>query len=191
MTKQLDDSYYSVLEKMSALKGLLTDMSSLAGEMVQFGDNFDKQTRDLESEIIRSLSVAGQWEEQQRRIVSLQKRLHASRDRKAQLTARVVNLQRSIERWHAADTLWQEKLRRRLGIISVILAVVSVVLLGIGQLNKTVHGGVTWRATMTPTWFNISSRIAMGEESRNKSRRNLLWKKSERDAEQLRAFDEL
>lgn len=196
MTKRLDDTYYSVLEKMSTLQNTVIAMKDLAGNSHDMCESFDKDSRDLESDIIRQLSAAGHFEEQQRRISSLQKRIHQGRDRIETLSSRVDVVQKRVERWEQADKQWQEKTRKRLKIIWSVTTVLALIfiafMVGLNYANVDGEGSLRWNASMSPNippWLNTSS--ARSSESTEESGRRLLWKAPLRDAEQLRAFDEL
>ncbi|KJK82991.1 hypothetical protein H634G_01119 [Metarhizium anisopliae BRIP 53293] len=196
MTKRLDDTYYSVLEKMSTLQNTVFALKDLAGNSHDLCESFDKDARDLESDIIRQLSAAGQFEEQQRRISSLQKRIHRGRDQIQTLASRVDVVQTRVERWEQADRRWQEKTRKKLKIIwsaTTVLALVMIAfIVGMKYANVEGQGGMRWNASMSPNvppWLTTLS--SHQSESTEESGRRLLWKAPLGDDARLRAFDEL
>lgn len=217
MTKRLDDTYYSVLERMSTLERTITSLQGLAQTSHDICNTFDKQARDLESDIIRQLSAAGRFDEKQARIAGLQKRIHEARDKIAALASRVDEVQRAVERWEQADKRWQERTRKRLKIIwsatTVFALIVLALVIGVkyasggnesdsnsgsgsgsgigssgvggGGVGEAVASVRDWQMGMSPNvppW--LSAR-------RNESAGKVLWKTPVRDAERLRAFDEL
>ncbi|KAG5977444.1 hypothetical protein E4U56_007747 [Claviceps arundinis] len=217
MTKRLDDTYYSVLERMSTLERTITSLQGLAQTSHDICNTFDKQARDLESDIIRQLSAAGRFDEKQARIAGLQKRIHEARDKIAALASRVDEVQRAVERWEQADKRWQERTRKRLKIIwsatTVFALIVLALVIGVkyasggnesdsnsgsgsgsgigssgvggGGVGEVVASVGDWQMGMSPNvppW--LSAR-------RNESAGKVLWKTPVRDAERLRAFDEL
>ncbi|EFY92825.1 hypothetical protein MAC_01063 [Metarhizium acridum CQMa 102] len=196
MTKRLDDTYYSVLEKMSTLQNTVFALKDLAEDSHNLCESFDKEARDLESDIIRQLSAAGQFEEQQRRISSLQKRIHRGRDQIQTLASRVDVVQTRVERWEQADRRWQEKTRKKLKIIWSVTTVLALVMIafivGMNYANVEGQGGMRWNASMSPNvppWLTTLS--SHHSESTEESGRRLLWKAPLGDDERLRAFDEL
>lgn len=196
MTKRLDDTYYAVLEKMSTLQNTVIALKDLAENSHDICESFDKDSRDLESDIICQLSAAGHFEEQQRRISSLQKRIHRGRDKIQTLSSRVDVVQKRVERWEQADRRWQEKTRKRLKIIWSVTTVLALIfiafIVGINYARVDGEGGLRWNASMSPNipaWLNTSS--SRHGEHAEESGRMLLWKAPLRDGEQLRAFDEL
>jgi hypothetical protein len=196
MTKRLDDTYYSVLEKMSTLQNTVIALKDLAESSHDICESFDKDARDLESDVIRQLSSAGQFEELQQKISSLQKRIHRSRGRIRTLASRVEVVQKRVERWEHADKKWQEKTRKRLKIIwtatTVLVLVFFALMVGINYATVDGEDGSRWSVGMSPnipTWLN-SSRGQQGESTQESGRR-LLWKAPLGDEERLRVFDEL
>ncbi|KAG5945087.1 hypothetical protein E4U53_006762 [Claviceps sorghi] len=199
MTKRLDDTYYSVLERMSTLANTVAVLRDLARASRDICETFDKDTRDLESDIIRQLSTAGQFEEKQRRIAALQKRICESRDKIAALASRVDAVQKSVERWEQADKRWQERTRKRLKIIwsatMVLVLLVIAFVIGMNYARSSAGDGEAgrfpdWTAGMSPNippWLSERRNESAGEGLAS----TLLWKTRMRDAEQLRAFDEL
>ncbi|KAG6313515.1 hypothetical protein E4U22_000890 [Claviceps purpurea] len=215
MTKRLDDTYYSVLERMSTLERTITSLQGLAQISHDICNTFDKQARDLESDIIRQLSAAGRFDEKQARIAGLQKRIHEARDRVAALASRVDEVQRTVERWEQADKRWQERTRKRLKIIwsaTTVLALIVLALVigvkyasggnesdrGVGRDSGIGRSGVggggvgevvasvrDWQMDMSP---NVPPWLSA---RRNESAGKVLWKMPVRDAERLRVFDEL
>ncbi|GAO13779.1 hypothetical protein UVI_02004980 [Ustilaginoidea virens] len=197
MTKRLDDTYYSVLEKMSALQNTVAALADLAVDSHQTCEAFAKSSCDLESDIIRQLGAAGRLEDQQRRISALQARIHASRDRISALASRVDLVQQRVERWEQADREWQERTRRRLKIIWFVGTAVALVFTALMIAMHHAHGGgkpaAEQKAAMSPNippWLGASNADGRSETTEESGRR-LLWKAPLTDPEQLRAFGEL
>ncbi|GAB0133193.1 hypothetical protein EsDP_00001606 [Epichloe bromicola] len=197
MTKRLDDTYYSVLEKMSTLQNTVAALRDLAQSSHDICETFDKHARDLESDIIRQLSTAGNFEEQQRKIAALQKRIYEARGRTSALATRVDVVQKCVERWEQADRQWQEKTLKRLKIIwsatTIVALIVVAFVIGVNYASTT-RGGeggpVDWNTAASPNippWLTSRRNDSVEEESGS----TLLWKAPLGDAEQLRGFDEL
>ncbi|QPH01479.1 hypothetical protein C2857_005680 [Epichloe festucae Fl1] len=197
MTKRLDDTYYSVLERMSTLQNTVAALRDLAQSSHDICETFDKHARDLESDIIRQLSTAGNFEEQQRKIAALQKRIYEARGRTSALATRVDVVQKCVERWEQADRQWQEKTLKKLKIIwsatTIVALIVVAFVIGMNYASTT-RGGeggpVDWNTAMSPNippWMTSRRNDSVEEDSG----RTLLWKAPPGDAEQLRGFDEL
>jgi hypothetical protein len=113
-TRRLDDSYYSILEKLGVLQSTVIALKELAGMSRETNASFEKQSGELVGEISAQLDSFGGFEEQECRIESLKARIDGGRDRIQGLSARVDAVQERIERWERADREWQERTRRRL-----------------------------------------------------------------------------
>ncbi|KHN96328.1 uncharacterized protein MAM_05914 [Metarhizium album ARSEF 1941] len=196
MTKRLDDTYYSVLEKMSTLQHTVLALKDLAESSRDLCESFDKDARELENDIICQLGAAGHFEEQQRRISTLQNRIQEGRDKIQALASRVEVVQARVESWEQADRRWQEKTRKRLKIIWSVTTVLALIIIafmvGMNYANVGGQSGRWGNSSMSPNippWLTTLS--SHHGESTQESGRRLLWKAPVRDQEGLRAFDDL
>ena len=133
-TKQLDDSYYSVLAKLTSLQNTIAALRELAEASHQLNNSFTADADELVTDINSQLDAFGQFEDQQQRIESLQSRIHAGRDLIRSLSERVDAVSERIESWERADKEWQERTRRRLmviwGITSAVIFVLALLYYG-------------------------------------------------------------
>ncbi|TWU76894.1 hypothetical protein ED733_006682 [Metarhizium rileyi] len=192
MTKRLDDTYYSVLETTSTLQHTVLALKDLAENSHNLSESFDKDSRDLENDIICQLSAAGHFEEQERRILSLQKRISGGRDKIQTLASRVGVVQARVERWEQADRRWQENTRRRLKIIWSVTTFLALIIIafvvGVNYANVEGQGRMRWNTSMSP---NIPPWLPHRTETTDEPGRRLLWRAPPREEERLQAFDEL
>ncbi|XXG94598.1 rRNA-processing protein cgr1 [Hypoxylon texense] len=130
-TRRLDDTYYAVLEKLNMLQGTITDLKELAGMSQELDESFKVESQELVTELEQQIDSFGQFDDQQKRILELRGRIHAGRDRVDTLSRRVDVVRERIEGWERADMEWQERTRKRLKIIWIIMSVLifSLVLL--------------------------------------------------------------
>lgn len=146
-TKQLDDTYYSFLEKLSALQNTVAALRELSEQSRQLNNSFETEADDVVTDITAQLESFGQFEDQQQRIESLQTRIHAGRERIASLSERVDSVSERIERWERADWEWQEKTRKRLKAFwvatSVVVFLVLALFVGSQYLPETLEGTAT------------------------------------------------
>ncbi|KAI1764783.1 hypothetical protein GGR53DRAFT_492568 [Hypoxylon sp. FL1150] len=133
-TRRLDNTYYSVLEKLNMLQGTITDLKELAGMSQELEDNFKAESQGLVNELEQQIDSFGQFDDQQKRILELRGRIHAGRDKVDTLSRRVDVVRERIEGWERADMEWQERTRKRLKTIWIIMsiAIFSLVLLLVG-----------------------------------------------------------
>lgn len=130
-TKQLDDTYYSVLAKLSSLQSTVSALQELAELSHQLNSSFNTDADELVTDISSQLDAFGQFEDQQTRIESLQSRIHAGRDVIRGLSERVDAVSGRIESWERADKEWQEKTRKRLKAGWVVTSAVVFLLLAL------------------------------------------------------------
>ncbi|KAL2165271.1 hypothetical protein VTH06DRAFT_568 [Thermothelomyces fergusii] len=130
-TKQLDDAYYTFVEKLSALQGTIIALKEFCERSRQLNDRFHTEADELVTDISAQLDTFGQFEDQQKRIELLQGRIQAGRERIKLLSERVDAVSARIESWERADREWQEKTRKRLKAIWVVTSVVFLLVLSL------------------------------------------------------------
>ncbi|RYP74603.1 hypothetical protein DL771_002869 [Monosporascus sp. 5C6A] len=133
-TKRLDNTYYVVLEKLGMLQSTITAFKELADDSQELSEVFKAEYREVAADIESQLDGFGQFDDQQQRIESLQGRVQASREKVRALSKRVDVVQERIEGWERADKAWQEKTRRRLKVIWIIMSTLlfNLILLSVG-----------------------------------------------------------
>ncbi len=130
-TKQLDETYYSVLEKLGALQTTIDGLKELAEHTRQLTSNFSTEANELVTDIHAQLDAFGEFEDQQKRIESLQSRIQTGRELIKSLSERVDVVSERIESWGQADREWQEKIRKRLKVVWVVTSVVVFLVLSL------------------------------------------------------------
>jgi hypothetical protein len=130
-TKQLDDTYYSFLEKLSALQNTIAALKELSDQSRQLNSSFGAEADDLVTDTNSQLDTFGQFEDQQNRIESLQGRIQAGRELIGSLSERVDAVSGRIESWERADWEWQEKTRKRLKTFWVVTSVIVFLILSV------------------------------------------------------------
>ncbi|KAK2020202.1 hypothetical protein LZ32DRAFT_547168, partial [Colletotrichum eremochloae] len=128
-TRRLDETYYSVLEKKSMLQGTIAAIQELAAASRQLTGEFEEQAEEMARDVAAQLDQFGQFGEQETRIGSLQSRIETGRARIQGLSGRVDAVRRRIEGWENADREWQEKTRKRLRTMWIVMSVVFAVLI--------------------------------------------------------------
>ncbi|OHW95505.1 hypothetical protein CSPAE12_05923 [Colletotrichum incanum] len=128
-TRRLDETYYSVLEKKSMLQSTISAIQELTVASQQLTGEFEEQAEEMSRDVATQLDQFGQFGEQESRIGSLQGRIEAGRTRIQGLSERVDVVRRRIEGWENADREWQEKTRKRLRTMWIVMSVVFAVLI--------------------------------------------------------------
>jgi len=203
-TRQLDETYYSILEKLSLLQGTVVAMQALAGMSREVSDSFSQEARDLVADAETQLEGLGGFDDQQKRITSLQGRISGGRERIVALSRRVDAVNDRIDSWERADREWQDRTRRRLKVIWLVMIVIVFVVLTLVFTAQYAPGGLE-QATVRFANESIAklrdasgretnASWGSGEDSHGDSLQNLFNNTrsgSQEGDRVLRAFDEL
>ncbi|KAI1336824.1 hypothetical protein F5Y15DRAFT_418640 [Xylariaceae sp. FL0016] len=128
--QRLDNTYFSVLERLSMLQSTIVAIKEIAGMAQDINRNFETESQALVNEIESQLRLYDQTEDQQIRIRDLQSRIYAGREKVEALSKRVDVVRERIEGWETADREWQERTRKRLRVLWIItLAIAFAVVL--------------------------------------------------------------
>ncbi|PSR97492.1 hypothetical protein BD289DRAFT_425625 [Coniella lustricola] len=137
--RRLDEAYYTVLQKLTALQNTILALKELAGASAATSDGFSADAQSVLTEAQSQLDALGDFSEQQDRVQALQDRVHGGRERIAALSERVDVVRRRVEKWERADREWQERTRRK-------LKIVWGVVLGLGLLFLVLYLGARFYA---------------------------------------------
>lgn len=136
-TRRLDNTYYSVLEKFSVLHSNIMSMKELASEAKQLNEEFKTESERVIHEVEVQIDGFEDIEDQQKRIQGLQGRVQVGRERVKTLGERVEIVRDKVEGWEKAEGEWQEKTRRRLRILWIMMAVVAAFLVALMGFRMT------------------------------------------------------
>ncbi|KAK0731459.1 hypothetical protein B0H67DRAFT_564874 [Lasiosphaeris hirsuta] len=128
-TRRLDDTYYSVLERLGTLQSTIVALKELAGLSQQMNNTFRIEAEELVADISSQLDAFGQFKEQQKRVERLQSRIHIGREKITVLSGRVDVVRDRIESWERADREWQERTRKRLKAFWVVTSIIAFIML--------------------------------------------------------------
>lgn len=125
--RRLDETYYILLQKITALQNTLAALRDLARASCTTNDGFITEAQSVLAGAQSQLDVFGDFSEQEERVRALQDRVHGGRERLAALSQRVDLVRHKVEKWEQADRDWQQRTRRRLKIVwGVVMGVVLV-----------------------------------------------------------------
>ncbi|ELR02436.1 hypothetical protein VC83_04312 [Pseudogymnoascus destructans] len=130
-TSRLDNTYYSVLEKLSVLQASIASLKELSLIARQLNEDFDDDSQDVAREIQEQIKAFGDFKEPQTKIESLQARIQTGREKVNKLGARVEVIRKRAERWAKVEDQWQEKTRKRIKLFWGLSATTVVVLVGL------------------------------------------------------------
>ncbi|KAI0394022.1 hypothetical protein F5Y17DRAFT_429644 [Xylariaceae sp. FL0594] len=201
---RLDEAYSSTLQRIDLLQNSIVAIKELAGMSEEITKNFTSESLALESEIESQISVYEQTEGQKERIQHYQSRIHAVRDKVHNLSQRVDTVRERIEAWEKADKAWQERTRRRLKVLWIVISTIVLVLMFL-FLGTRHSSSAVGRNELTETGLKTHERAGMVENlvansSKNASamaeqiRQELARKRKQgatQGEEALQVFDEL
>ncbi|KAF4971113.1 hypothetical protein FZEAL_9920 [Fusarium zealandicum] len=127
--QRLDETYYAVLEKMSALQTTVAALKELAEESQSIHNSFEKDSREIENDITMQIASMGQFKEHQENIESLEERVQDGRARIHALSDRVDVVRERVELWERLDKQSQDKTRLRLRAIMICMSVIVLTML--------------------------------------------------------------
>ncbi|KAI1263051.1 hypothetical protein F5Y18DRAFT_140924 [Xylariaceae sp. FL1019] len=203
---RLDESYTSVLQRLSSLQSTIVSWKELAAVAQEINDGFVSESQTLVGEITSQLSVYDHSDEQRKRIQALQARISTGRDKIQTLSKRVDVVRERIESWEKADKAWQERTRRRLKVLWIIVLVIALAIMfmfaGIQyagspvDLNTLKESITVSQHSSTPDMDDIlgnksKSAAAMTDELRQVLARRRDQGAEAIDNEPLRRLDEL
>ncbi len=105
------------------MRGTVIALKELAGMSQEMNHGFARESQELVDEVQTQLDAFSGFDDQQKRIQTLQDRIHIGREKIQMLSARVDVVRERIEGWERADREWQERTRKRLKIIWLIMLV--------------------------------------------------------------------
>ncbi|KFY41538.1 hypothetical protein V495_04894 [Pseudogymnoascus sp. VKM F-4514 (FW-929)] len=130
-TSRLDNTYYSVLEKLSVLQASIASLKELSLIARQLNEDFDDDSQTVATEIQEQIKAFGDFQAPQTKIEALQARIKTGREKVNKLGARVEVIRKRAEGWAKVEDQWQEKTRKRIKLFWALSATIVVVLVGL------------------------------------------------------------
>lgn len=130
-TRELDDTYYSILEKASILRSTVQGLQRLAEESQKTHKTFEEDTKKLEKETQDNLNGFHNFGQQEQTIDELVKRLQDSRTKTDHLNERLESARNRVEAFEQRETEKESNRRKRWHFIWGSLAVVVLLVISI------------------------------------------------------------
>ncbi|CCU81292.1 hypothetical protein BGHDH14_bgh04704 [Blumeria hordei DH14] len=131
ISNRLDDSYHSILEKLSTLQSTVNSLKKLAVMTRELNTDYVAQGEDLIHAANTQLDSFNNFEDQATHIKQLKERVESGRERMTLLRERVKEVKKRVEGWEKRELEQQEQTRKRLrilwGCLSGILVLVFMV----------------------------------------------------------------
>ncbi|KAF1959081.1 hypothetical protein CC80DRAFT_440307 [Byssothecium circinans] len=128
-SRRLDDTYYSLLERVSHLRQTLGNLQDLAGLTKELHENFDADTKQITEEIKGQFDSFGNFQEQQEQVTALEARIKAGREKADGLNARLTEAKKRVEARAKSEAELEARNTRRLRILWAIIGTVALVIL--------------------------------------------------------------
>jgi hypothetical protein len=136
-TRKLDNTYYSVLEKVSMLQNTITSMKELATMTRTLNEEFKTEAEEIVTDVSTQIDGFENFTEQEKRISALAERVKSGGAKIKVLGSRVDIVRDRVEGWERGEIEWQEKTRKRLRILWIVIAVIASVVLALVAFQYT------------------------------------------------------
>ncbi|KAF2705218.1 hypothetical protein K504DRAFT_471730 [Pleomassaria siparia CBS 279.74] len=128
-SRDLDDTYYSILEKVSSLRQTIASLQELCGLTKELHDTFESDTQELVEETRGQFEGFNDFETQQEQVTALEDRIKAGKQKADKLTAKLENTRRRVEARAKLEAEWEATTSRRLRILWGILGSIAGLML--------------------------------------------------------------
>lgn len=132
-SRRLDDTYYSILEKVSVLRqtiGTLQELSSLTKEL---HENFEADTKELLEDVGGQFDTFNNFDSQQQQITGLEERIVAGKKKAAALNERLAKAKERVDARTKSEVEWNTKSTRTDP--SILLLVAHMLIIDVGRLR--------------------------------------------------------
>ncbi|KAF2187741.1 hypothetical protein K469DRAFT_568939 [Zopfia rhizophila CBS 207.26] len=138
-SRRLDDTYYSILEKVSVLRQMIGSLQELSGLTKELHENFQSDTQELAEEVKGQVEAFDNFESQQEQVERLEERIKAGREKADALNARLEEARKRVQDRAKIEADWEAKTTRKIlwGILGTIAGLIVVAILF--QQFKSIH----------------------------------------------------
>lgn len=116
-TVDLDDIYYSLLEKVGNLRSTLEALQELCVSARSAREDFEKDSADLVKELDENIRGFGDFEQQEKSVEELVSRLKSGEEKSESLQDRLETCRARVEQWERQEMHEKKKSSQRLWII--------------------------------------------------------------------------
>ena len=108
-SRRLDDTYYSILEKVSVLRQTIGTLQELSGLTKELHDNFETDTTELVEDVTGQVEAFDGFQTQQKQVSNLESRIKAGKEKADALTARLAKAKERVDAKAKSEAQWQAK----------------------------------------------------------------------------------
>lgn len=130
-TRQLDDTYYAILEKDSLLRNTVASLQQLSEDSRRMHAAFREYTKGLEQDTTKNLEGFGNFDQQETTIRELVDRLSSSKDRTHKLNERLEAARTRVAEFEQREKGRQKARRIRYSVTWITLVAFVILIVGI------------------------------------------------------------
>lgn len=130
-TRQLDDTYYTILEKASILRSTVASLQQLADESRRMHAAFQEDTRKIEEDAKQNMQSFGNFDQQEKTISELVSKLEGSRERTEELNQRLESARLRVEAYEEHENAKAGRRRKQLHAMWMSLVAIGVLVAAI------------------------------------------------------------
>jgi hypothetical protein len=108
-SRNLDDTYYSILEKVSVLRQTIGSLQELSGLTRELHENFESDTTELIDDVKGQFDNFENFDTQQQNILGLEDRIHVGKEKAESLTDRLTKAKERVDARAQAELEWETK----------------------------------------------------------------------------------
>jgi hypothetical protein len=108
-SRRLDDTYYSILEKVSVLRQTIGSLQELSGLTKELHENFESDTKELLDDVQGQIDGFGAFDSQQKQIVDMEERVKAGKNKADSLTERLARAKDRVDARARSEVEWEAK----------------------------------------------------------------------------------
>lgn len=112
-TRRLDDTYYSILEKVSGLHNTIDGLQELSTLTKKLGDEFTSDADELVDEVNNSLDSIGDFESQARLLEEFEARIVTGKEKAARLNERLEAARKRVDERERLEEEWRTSVNRK------------------------------------------------------------------------------
>ncbi|KAF2118318.1 hypothetical protein BDV96DRAFT_488467 [Lophiotrema nucula] len=145
-SRRLDDTYYSILEKVAVLRQTIGSLQELSALTQELHEQFQSDTTALTEDIQGQFEGFNKFETHQEQVEALEQRITAGRDKANALTTRLAEARSKVDARAQLEAENEARTSRRLrvlwGILGTILGlcVIAILIHQLKPIHATSHG---------------------------------------------------
>lgn len=114
MTRQLDTTFYAILEKAEQLRKMVGQLQQLSADSTTLHQRFEEDAGQVREKTENEIDQFKAFKEQGDQVAGLESRMKVGTERAERLSARLEQARNRVAKWQEREAEWQSKTRTRL-----------------------------------------------------------------------------